>query len=99
MAALTVEIRNMTSRSVLVVGDDLCFSSVAEQVSLAYFLFGCVSKALVHLLLVDTTLQTMSCGTSNSGRSDSSHFFLFIRSFGRDCCSVGCIPRSQHLHW
>lgn len=38
----------LTAGSRLVVGDELCFSSTVEQVSLTYFLFGGIScKALV----------------------------------------------------
>lgn len=63
----------LTAGSRLVVGDELCFSSTVEQVSLTYFLFGGISckalvksvfkkKMLLCLLLLDTTLQPCPMG-------------------------------------
>lgn len=68
----------LTAGSRLVVGDELCFSSTVEQVSLTYFLFGCIScKALVKSvfkkkknavmpIIIRHNNTTVSYGTSNT---------------------------------
>lgn len=70
----------LTTGSRLVVGDEHCFPSTVEQVSLTYFLFGCIScKALVKSVLkkkkkknavmsiiIRHNTTTVSYGTSNT---------------------------------
>lgn len=67
----------LTAGSRLVVGDELCFPSTVEQVSLTYFLFGCIScKALVKSgfkkknafmsIIIRHNTTTVSYGTSNT---------------------------------